>query len=104
MSLEIPSNPATAEGTYWERPSDYTTALEDARSLLKELDTSTEWEDMPEKEEVELSKIVDKVDSYAIPITRGKTLVEGASPQQMFGVLQLPGEKRRKRLRLLIAF
>lgn len=97
MSLEIPSNPATAEGTYWERPSDYTTALEDARKLLKELETSSDWEDMPTKEEVELSKIVDPVDSYAIPITRGKTIVEGATPQQMFGVLQLPGEEVQSR-------
>jgi hypothetical protein len=91
MSLEIPSTPAGPNGTYWDRPSDYTTALEDARKLLKELETSSDWESMPEKEEVELSKIVDQDDASAIPITRGTTMVEGATPQQMMGVLQLPG-------------
>lgn len=92
MSLEIPSTPAGPDGAYWERPSEYTTALDEARKLLKELETSSDWESMPEREEVELSKIVDPVDSYAIPITRGSTIVEGATPQQMMGVLQLPGE------------
>lgn len=95
MSLEIPSTPAGPNGTYFERPSDYSAALGDARKLLDELASSTEWENMPEREEVELSKIVDKEDSSAIPITRGSTLVEDATPQQVMGVLQLPGMRKK---------
>jgi len=92
MSLEIPSNPAGPNGTYWERPDDFTSALEEARKLLKELESSSDWESMPEREEVELSKIVDPDNAADIPITRGSTIVEGATPLQMMGVLQLPGE------------
>lgn len=92
MSLQIPDSAAGPGGTYFDRPEDYTKALDDARKLLKELETSTEWESMPEKDDVELSKIVDADDASGIPITRGKTIVEGVTPKQMMGVLQLPGE------------
>lgn len=95
MSLEIPASPAGPKGTYFERPSDYSSALDSARSLLKELETSSEWEEMPAREEVELSKIVDTVDAAAMPITRGSTLVENATPQQVLAALQLPGIRKK---------
>ncbi|UZJ53409.1 hypothetical protein CBS101457_002729 [Exobasidium rhododendri] len=95
MSLQIPETPAGPNGTYFDRPSDYTDALEEARKLLKELETSSDWESMPEKEEVELSKIVDPENTSDIPITRGTTIVEGATPQQMMGVIQLPGMRKK---------
>lgn len=91
MSLTIPASPAGPNGTYHERPADYSQALDDARKLLAELANSGDWEDMPAKEEVDLSKIVDSSDASAIPITRGSALVEGATPQELLGVLQLPG-------------
>lgn len=92
MSLQIPDLPVQSNGSYYERPEDFTKALDDARSLLKELATSDAWESMPSREEVELSKIVDTEDAYAIPITRGSTLIEGISPLELMGVLLLPGK------------
>lgn len=92
MSLQIPDSAIGPGGTYFDRPEDYTKALDDARKLLKELETSSDWESMPEKDEVELSKMVDSDDASGIPITRGRTIVEGATPKQIMGVLQLPGE------------
>jgi hypothetical protein len=92
MSLQIPDSAIGPGGTYFDRPEDYTKALDDARKLLQELETSSDWESMPEKDEVELSKMVDSDDASGIPITRGRTTVEGATPKQIMGVLQLPGE------------
>lgn len=95
MSLQIPDSAATPEGTYFDRPADYAEALETALKLLNDLESSTQWENLPEREEVQLSKITNAEDPSGVPITRGSTIVEGVSPLELTGVIQLPGMRKK---------
>lgn len=95
MSLQIPETAASPEGGYYDRPSDYTDALDAALKLLGELESSSEWEELPEREEVELAKIVNADDPSGVPITRGTTIVEGVTPLELTGVTQLPGMRKK---------
>ncbi|CEH13999.1 STEROIDOGENIC ACUTE REGULATORY PROTEIN (STAR) [Ceraceosorus bombacis] len=93
MSLNIPDNPAPTG--YVPRPADYTSAIEKATLLLSELRASSEWEDAGEREEVKLTKIVDPADPYAVPTTRGETIVENATPAKVLAALMLPGIRKK---------
>lgn len=95
MSLQIPEKAVQPEGTYFERPADYTAALDEALKLLNELESSSEWDDLPKREDVQLAKITNADDPSGVPITRGSTIVEGATPLDITGVIQLPGMRKK---------
>lgn len=97
MSLQIPESPAAPGGAYHSRPAEYTQAVEKALALFKEHLAADEssWELLPEKEEVKLAKKATSDDAYDIPLVKGVTTVEGATPAQVLATIQLPGLRKK---------
>jgi hypothetical protein len=90
MSLNIPSNPAPTG--YQQRPAEYTAALEKARALFdSHITDDGSWEVLPEKEDVKLARKNTSDEPGALPLTRGITTVESATPAQVLAAIQLPG-------------
>lgn len=96
MSLTIPTSPATADGQYQSRPAEYTAAVEKALAMFKEhMAEESAWEDLPEKEDVKLARKATSDDPYDIPLVKGVTTVENATPSEVLATIQLPGLRKK---------
>ncbi|EST07749.1 START domain protein [Kalmanozyma brasiliensis GHG001] len=96
MTFDLP----TPQGrtNYSEIPSEYASALEKAKALFAEhTDPSkdSEWEDAGNREEVQLSKKTNPENAYDVPIVKGSTIVENATPSQVLAVIQQPGMRKK---------
>lgn len=96
MSLNIPASPATADGQYQSRPAEYSSAVEKALGLFKEhMADESSWEELPEKDDVKLARKATSEDPYDIPLVKGVTTVENATPSEVLATIQLPGLRKK---------
>lgn len=94
MAINIP-DPTAQEG-YLEISAERKQALEKALEQFKtENDPSSGWEDAGTREQVELSKKTNPENAYDVPIVKGVTVVEEATPEQVLATIQIPGFRKK---------
>ncbi|SNX83070.1 uncharacterized protein MEPE_01776 [Melanopsichium pennsylvanicum] len=96
MTLDIPS--PQRQDSYLAIPAEYAAALEKARAAFNEHNDpakESEWEDAGEREDVKLYKKNNPENAYDVPIVKGVTVVENATPSQVLAVIQQPGMRKK---------
>lgn len=96
MTLDLP-NPHRQD-SYLPIPAEYEEALKKARAQFEEQNDpakESEWEDAGEREEVKLFKKTNPENAYDVPIVKGITTVENATPSQVLAVIQQPGMRKK---------
>ncbi|CDS82234.1 uncharacterized protein SPSC_03054 [Sporisorium scitamineum] len=96
MTFDLPST--TRQDSYLPLPAEYASALEKAKAQLAEQNDpakASEWEDVGEREEVNLYKKTNPENAYDVPIVKGVTVVENATPAQVLAVIQQPGIRKK---------
>lgn len=93
MSINIPANPAP---NGYIQPNPYASELERAKTLFSETNDPSkadEWEDAGEREDVKLFRKTNADNPSDVPVVKGSTIIEGATPAQVLAAIQLPGSK-----------
>ncbi|SPO23307.1 uncharacterized protein UTRI_01985 [Ustilago trichophora] len=96
MTLDLPS--PQRQDSYLPIPSEYAAALEKAKAQFAEQNDpskESEWEDAGEREDVKLFKKTNPDNAYDVPIVKGVTIVENATPSQVLAVIQQPGMRKK---------
>ncbi|GAA5826908.1 hypothetical protein JCM11251_002155 [Rhodosporidiobolus azoricus] len=94
IPIEQPPLPAVDD---YPTPCPFEGAINAAHTrFLKELNSPTDgWQEIAEKDGVQLSKKWDESNENPIPLSRGETVVEGITPEAFLaGVVQLPGMRK----------
>ncbi|KAJ1028543.1 hypothetical protein NDA16_001709 [Ustilago loliicola] len=96
MTFDIPSS--TRQDSYLPIPPQYEEALQKAKAQFEtqnDPSKESEWEDAGEREDVKLFKKTNPENAYDVPIVKGVTLVENATPSQVLAVIQQPGMRKK---------
>ncbi|SJX61892.1 uncharacterized protein SRS1_12876 [Sporisorium reilianum f. sp. reilianum] len=96
MTFDLPDT--TRQDSYLPIPDEYASALEKAKAQLAEQNDpskASEWEDVGEREEVSLYKKTNPENASDVPIVKGVTVVENATPAQVLAVIQQPGIRKK---------
>lgn len=96
MTFDIPSS--TRQDSYLTIPSQYEEALQKAKAQFEtqnDPSKESEWEDAGEREDVKLFRKTNPENAYDVPIVKGVTLVENATPSQVLAVIQQPGMRKK---------
>ena len=96
MTFDLPD--PLRQDSYLPLPAAYASALEKAKAQLAEQNDpakASEWEDVGEREEVKLYKKTNPENAYEVPVVKGSTVVEGATPAQVLAVIQQPGIRKK---------
>lgn len=96
MTLDLPS--PQRQDNYLSCPPEYEEALKKAKALFDEQNDpakESEWEDAGEREDVKLFKKNNPENAYDVPIVKGVTTVENATPSQILAVIQQPGMRKK---------
>ncbi|GAK63649.1 bet v1-like protein [Moesziomyces antarcticus] len=96
MTLDLPS--PQRQDSYLPIPAEYEEALQKAQAQFEEHNDpakESEWEDAGEREDVKLFKKTNPENAYDVPIVKGVTLVENATPSQVLAVIQQPGMRKK---------
>jgi len=90
MAVNIPDDPAP-DG-YQHNP--YKSILDDALEYLRAESVSTEgWEPLGMKEDVKMEKKQMPGDSSAIPLVRGRGIIKGIRPDELYPIVSHPGAR-----------
>ncbi|PWY99076.1 Bet v1-like protein [Testicularia cyperi] len=96
MTLDLPDT--TRQDGYLDIPQEYSQALEEAtKKYQAENDPAKEdeWEFVGDREDVKLYKKVNPENAYDVPVVKGVTVVENATPSQVLSVIQQPGIRKK---------
>ncbi|EPQ31882.1 uncharacterized protein PFL1_00081 [Pseudozyma flocculosa PF-1] len=94
MSIHIPD--VTEQADYLELSAAHRETLDKAlKQFQTENDPASNWEDAGEKEGVKLYRKTNPENAYDVPTVKGETIVENATPFQVFSVVQIPGFRKR---------
>ncbi|KAK0547177.1 hypothetical protein OC846_004131 [Tilletia horrida] len=96
MSLKIPPQleNIVSDSGYFERPAEYTEALETAKAKFQtQLDDTEGWTSAGTREECDIFTKTE--DASGIPVVKGTALIENATPEEVVATIQLPGMRRK---------
>lgn len=96
MTFDLPNT--LRQDSYLPLPSESAAALEKAKAQYAEQNDpskDSEWEDVGEREDVKLYKKTNPENAYDVPIVKGVTVVENATPSQILAVIQQPGMRKK---------
>ncbi|SAM80975.1 uncharacterized protein UBRO_02672 [Ustilago bromivora] len=96
MTFDIPSS--TRQDSYLPIPPAYEEALQKAKAQFEAQNDpakESDWEDAGEREDVKLFKKTNPENAYDVPIVKGVTIVENATPSQVLAVIQQPGMRKK---------
>lgn len=96
MTLDLPSPQRQTD--YKTIPAQYEEALKTAKAQFEEQNDpskESEWEDAGEREDVKLYKKLNPENASDVPIVKGVTVVENATPSQILAVIQQPGMRKK---------
>ncbi|KAK0532770.1 hypothetical protein OC835_003242 [Tilletia horrida] len=95
MSLNIPdTQDLITEQGYFERPAEYTAALEKAQAAFQaQLDDTEGWTSAGTREECDI--FTKSEDATGVPVVKGTALIENVTPEEVIAAIQLPGMRRK---------